>query len=104
MAERRLLFLMLTPFGEVTINVMEDKVNMENNTAEITGTEIKSRVGETAGQVWNTLTTDGAMTLTQLKKKLNGQGEMLGYALGWLAREDKIDMVLQKKTLRLQLK
>jgi len=77
---------------------------MESKTAEITGTEIKGHVGETAGQVWNTLTTDGPMTLTQLKKKLNGQGDLLGYALGWLAREDKIDMVLQKKTLRLRLR
>jgi len=77
---------------------------MESKTAEITETEIKGQVGETAGQVWNTLTTDGSMTLTQLKKKLNGQGDLLGYALGWLAREDKIDMVLQKKTLRLSLR
>ncbi len=77
---------------------------MENNTAEMTGTEIKDQVGEAAGQVWQTLTANGPMTLTQLKKKLNGQGDMLGYALGWLAREDKIDMLLQKKTLRLQLK
>ena len=77
---------------------------METKTAEIAGTEIKGQVGETAGQVWRTLTTDGPMTLSQLKKKLDGQGELLGYALGWLAREDKIDMVVQKKTLRLQLK
>jgi len=77
---------------------------METKTAEVTGTEIKGQVGETAGQVWNTLTTEGPMTLTQLKKKLNGQGDLLGYALGWLAREDKIDMLLHKKTLRLTLK
>jgi len=77
---------------------------METKTAEITGTEIKSQVGETAGQVWNTLTAGGPMTLAQLKKKLNGQGDLLGYAIGWLAREDKIDLVLQKKTLLLQLK
>ncbi|HMD97510.1 MAG TPA: winged helix-turn-helix domain-containing protein [Terriglobia bacterium] len=77
---------------------------MENTTGEMTGTEIKDQVGEAAGQVWQTLTTNGPMTLTQLKKKLNGQGDMLGFALGWLAREDKIDMLLQKKTLRLQLK
>jgi len=77
---------------------------MQIKTAEGTGTEIKGVVGETAGQVWQTLTTEGPMTLTQLKKKLNGQGDMLGYALGWLAREDKIDMILEKKTLRLRLK
>jgi hypothetical protein len=83
---------------------MEERVNMQTKTAETNGTEIKGQVGETAGQVWHALTTDGPMTLTQLKKKLNGQGDLLGYAIGWLAREDKIDMVMQKKTLRVQLK
>jgi hypothetical protein len=98
------LFCKLSAFEERNINVMEEKVNMETKTAEIPGIEIKGQVGETAGQVWSTLTAHGPMTLAQLKKKLNGQGDLLGYAIGWLAREDKLDLVLQKKTLRLQLK
>lgn len=66
--------------------------------------EIKEQVGLTAGQVWQLLNESGPLTMTQLKKKVNGESEYLNFALGWLAREDKIDMVQVKKNLRVQLK
>jgi hypothetical protein len=66
--------------------------------------ELKSQVGETAGSVYRLLESEGALTTAQLKKKLNSKGELLSYALGWLAREDKIDFVPEKKTLKIQLK
>ena len=65
---------------------------------------IKVQVGELAGEVWQLLANEGPLTLAQLKKKLAAQGELLSYALGWLAREDKIDFVSEKKTMRVQLK
>jgi hypothetical protein len=66
--------------------------------------ELKRTVGETAGKVWQTLSADGPQTLAQLKKKVNGSSELVNFALGWLAREDKIDIVQEKKTYRAQLK
>lgn len=66
--------------------------------------DLKGQVGETAGRVWQVLNTEGAQTLTQLKKKVNGNNEVVTFAIGWLAREDKIDITSDKKNLRLQLK
>ena len=66
--------------------------------------EIKEQVGLTAGKIWTTLSTSGPATVTQLKKKLNGEGELLNFALGWLAREDKIDLIPDKKSFRVQLR
>jgi winged helix-turn-helix protein DUF2582 len=65
---------------------------------------LKNQVGETAGQVWQLLSTEGPQTLTQLKKKLNGTSELLDFAIGWLAREDKIEITNEKKSVRVQLK
>jgi hypothetical protein len=65
---------------------------------------IKAQVGELAGEVWQLLANEGPLTLAQLKKKLAAQGELLSYTLGWLAREDKIEFVSEKKTMRVQLK
>ena len=65
---------------------------------------IKAQVGELAGEVWQLLASEEPLTLAQLKKKLDAQGELLSYALGWLAREDKIEFVPEKKTWRVQLK
>ena len=66
--------------------------------------EINEQVGVTAGKVWHTLSDLGPQTLGQLKKRLNGTGELLGFALGWLAREDKVDISQDKKTFKVALK
>jgi hypothetical protein len=70
--------------------------------AEVTA--IKEQVGITAGKIWHTLSTGGPITVPQLKKKLNGDGELLNFALGWLAREDKIEIIPEKKSFRIQLR
>jgi len=66
--------------------------------------EINVQVGETAGKIWHLLNDEGPQTFPQLKKKLNGSGELLGFALGWLAREDKVDLKQEKKSLKVALK
>ncbi len=67
-------------------------------------TEMKDQLGLTAGQVWHVLNDFGPQTLAELKKKVNGSGELVGFALGWLAREDKIDISQQKKNFKVTLK
>lgn len=66
--------------------------------------DIKDQVGETAGEVWRVLESDGPQTLAQLKKKLNGTSELVNFAVGWLAREDKIEIAQEKRSFRIQLK
>jgi hypothetical protein len=66
--------------------------------------EINGQVGETAGKIWNLLSDEGPQTFPQLKKKLNGSGELLSFALGWLAREDKVDITQEKKVVKVALK
>jgi hypothetical protein len=65
---------------------------------------INALVGETAGRIWHLLNDEGPQTIAQLKKKLNGSGEVLSFALGWLAREDKVDITQEKKTVKVALK
>jgi hypothetical protein len=66
--------------------------------------ETKERVGVTAGKVWHLLDELGPQTVAQLKKRLDGSGEFIGFALGWLAREDKIDISQDKRTFKVALK
>lgn len=66
--------------------------------------EVTENVGHTAGIVWHQLSDNGPLTLAQLKKKLNGEGDVLQFAIGWLAREDKVQIVPEKKTFRVTLK
>ena len=66
--------------------------------------DVQTQVGETAGKVWHLLNDNGPLTLIQLKKKLDGSGELLNFALGWLSREDKIEISPAKKSYRIQLR
>ncbi len=64
---------------------------------------VREKVGDTAGQVWQLLDKGGPQTLAQLKKKLNGSSELLGFAVGWLAREDKLEILMEKRSILLRL-
>lgn len=66
--------------------------------------DLKERVGHTAGKVWSQLSEGGPQTIAQLKKKLNGEGDLVNLAVGWLAREDKVDILPEKKNFRVKLK
>lgn len=66
--------------------------------------EMTESVGNIAGKVWHLLEDQGPQTLAQLKKKLGGSGEVVGFALGWLAREDKVDIMQEKKSFKVALK
>ncbi len=62
------------------------------------------KVGETAGLVWQALDTQGPVKLASLKKQLKTNDAILHMALGWLAREDKIEMTASGRTYVVQLK
>jgi hypothetical protein len=65
---------------------------------------IKEHIGETAGRIWQALSTEGPHTLVQLKKKVAANGDLVPLAVGWLAREDQIELATDKRGLLIQLK
>ena len=65
---------------------------------------LNGQVGETAGKIWHLLSEEGPHTVSQLKKKLNGSGELVNFALGWLAREDKVDIKHEKRVFTVALR
>ena len=50
-----------------------------------------ARIGEAAGAVWSYLSVHGPTSLTVLAKGVGVPRDTLLQALGWLARENKID-------------
>jgi hypothetical protein len=65
---------------------------------------INGQVGETAGKVWHTLSSDGPQTISQLEQKLVEPNDALLLAVGWLAREEKVEISREKTNLRVRLK
>ena len=60
--------------------------------ASTTGTSIVRQVGETAGVVWKVLLEHGPMSMARLVKAVGQPRDIVMQALGWLAREDKIQI------------
>ena len=50
-------------------------------------------IGEMAGVVWCALSENGPMTMAKLVKAVGEPRDEVMLALGWLAREGKIDIV-----------
>ena len=62
-------------------------------------------IGNAAGAVWSALSENGAMSAKDLKKaaKIKTDKELY-LAMGWLLREDKLNVVEEGKEITLSLK
>jgi hypothetical protein len=49
-------------------------------------------IGTTAGAVWHTLEKGGQMSFTKLGKEIDAPRDVIMQAVGWLAREGKIEL------------
>ena len=65
---------------------------------------IAHEIDQAAGAIWRTLDAHGELTLAKLKKAVPVADPLFHWGLGWLAREDKIDIVPEKRSYRIRLK
>lgn len=61
-------------------------------------------IGFAAGKVWNTLNTEGNVSTERLKRVTRLNDKLLYQAIGWLAREDKLNFEKKGKYLSISLK
>ena len=64
---------------------------------------MQEEIGATAGAIWNILNNKGELTLSQLKKQTKAETRVFDWAIGWLARENKIALTQAKRTVRVRL-
>jgi hypothetical protein len=55
-------------------------------------------IGETAGLIWKLLEKSGPISLTKLVKQSGKPRDLVMQALGWLAREEKIDIREERRS------
>jgi len=64
-----------------------------------------AKIGETAGMVWERLAAASEpVSLTGLAQQLDVPRDLVMQAIGWLAREDKVQIVEQGRTRKISLK
>ena len=55
------------------------------------------QIGETAGAIWHVLNEHGSLSVAKLVERVGGNRDVVMQAIGWLAREDKIDITETKR-------
>jgi hypothetical protein len=70
----------------------ENKIKKDNDMYSIDETNLEQHIGDTAGKIYKILNIWERADFPTLKKLCNQNNEDIFSALGWLAREDKIQM------------
>ena len=86
----------------------ENKINKKNTihgSSYILGeTNLTKKIGGNAGLVWESLYTFGEIDVSAIAKYSQIEQDEVYAALGWLAREDKIDVKYGNKQIKFKLK
>ena len=61
-------------------------------------------IGTAAGQVWEYLSNNEEVTMAAMKKDLELKGDEATMAIGWLAREDKVELSKKGASVKIRLK
>lgn len=61
-------------------------------------------IGFMAGEIWKTLDAKGEMSVAALKKALATKDISADWAIGWLARENKIELRKERNTVKIALR
>jgi len=65
---------------------------------------MQEKIGTAAGLIWEALNRKGELSLGQLKREVKGKTPIFDWAIGWLAREEKILINPEKRSFRLRLR
>ena len=66
--------------------------------------ELQDKIGQSAGQIYNYLNSNGESTFSKMKKELDLKGNFADLGLGWLAREDKVEISKKGTSVSVRLK
>ena len=66
--------------------------------------ELQEQIGISAGVIYDYLNNNGESTFSKMKKELDLKGNFADLGLGWLAREDKVEISKKGTSVSVRLK
>lgn len=66
--------------------------------------ELQEQIGISAGVIYDYLNNNGESTFSKMKKELDLKGNFADLGLGWLAREDKVEISKKGASVSVRLK
>lgn len=71
---------------------------------EVKMQELQEEIGFSAGRIYDYLNDNGETTFSKMKKELDLKGNFADLGLGWLAREDKVEISKKGTSVSVRLK
>ena len=65
---------------------------------------LEEQIGFSAGEIYNYLNNNGESTFSKMKKELDLKGNFADLGLGWLARENKVEIAQKGPAVKVSLK
>jgi hypothetical protein len=65
---------------------------------------MEAEIGDAAGTIWQYLDKHGETTLSRLKQQAKLPEQIILMGIGWLAREGKLRLVREGRTVKLDLR
>jgi hypothetical protein len=65
---------------------------------------LEEQIGFSAGEIYEYLHTNGTTTFAKMKKDLDLKGNFADLGLGWLARENKVDIQQKGPAVKVSLR
>lgn len=66
--------------------------------------ELQDKIGQSAGEIYNYLNNNGESTFSKMKKELDLKGNFADLGLGWLARENKVEIEQKGPAVKVSLR
>ena len=66
--------------------------------------ELQEQIGFSAGMIYEYLNNNGESSFSKMKKELDLKGNFADLGLGWLAREDKVEISKKGISVSVRLK
>ena len=84
-------------FAAVGWLARENKIRRDGDVYRLDETNLTFEIGGNAGMIWNMLFTNGELDTTHISRLIQKDEENIFSALGWLARENKIQLSKKKQ-------
>lgn len=65
---------------------------------------LEEQIGLSAGEIYNYLHDNGTTSFSKMKKELDLKGNFADLGLGWLARENKVDISQKGPAVKISLR
>lgn len=83
------------------IQLITEEKDMATRKVSLT---LEEQIGFSAGEIYNYLHTNGTTSFSKMKKDLDLKGNFADLGLGWLARENKVEIEQKGPAVKVSLR